>query len=105
MFNMLVSIGMYVTILVLGNPNMQTVLFLGTIDRLVTLLLITMTFSYDGWEYFYLTAYCIFCYQDRKAELEIEEQVPYRSMGVHSSSSTLTSIIFTPTEKNLTDEI
>jgi len=103
MCTVFVSIGMYVTILALGTPNMRTVLFLGAIDRLITLQCITMTFSYDGLEYFYLRAYCSFCYQNRNAELEIEEQSTYYLITSHNS--TLSSTPCTPTfTKNPTDE-
>jgi len=68
-----VTIGLYTTIVVVGNLTMRTVIYMCAIDRLVTLQCITMTFSYDNRDYFYCHAcFILFC---KKRENEIIEQL------------------------------
>jgi len=50
LFTVTVTISLFTVITVVGTLNMRTVICMGTIDRLVTLQCITMTFSYDGRE-------------------------------------------------------
>lgn len=68
--SMLVSTGIFTAIAILGSIHMTTAIYLCAMDRLVTLQCITMTFSYDGQEYFYCRA-CFICnYHNRSREIE-----------------------------------
>jgi len=100
LFTVTVTISLFSVITVLGTLNMRTVIFMGTIDRLVTLQCITMTFIYDGREYFYCQGCYILCFQ-KTPEIEHEQPVEYQAMSEqhvayqtlpHARSSTLLSI-------------
>jgi len=104
-FTLLVSNGVYITISVLVNPDLQTILFVSTIDQLVTLQCITMTFIYDGLEYYYCRACFILCSQNGTAEVEQEEQAPYRAMTPSLSPLTMSLPSTSSGTINLTDEI
>jgi len=72
-----VTIGLFTTAVVVGDLAMRTVIFMGAIDRLVTLQCITMTFSYDRKEYFYCHAcFILFC-KNREQEIEQIDQQGY----------------------------
>jgi len=72
-----VTIGLVTTAVVVGNLAMRTVIYMGAIDRLVTLQCITMTFSYDRKEYFYCHAcFILFC-KNREQEIEQIDQQGY----------------------------
>jgi len=81
LLTVMVTIGIYTTIAVVGTLTMRTVLYLCTIDRLVTLQCITMTFSYDGRELFYCRAGFLSCFESRTLEIEQEEDVCYQAIG------------------------
>jgi len=84
-----VTISIYSIIAIVGNLSMRTVIYMCSFDRLVTLQCITMTFSYDGREYFYCRACFLLCFQTRTPETE-EEDVGYQAMRTrHSNSSSL----------------
>jgi len=100
LFTVTVTISLFSIITVLGTLNMRTVICMGTIDRLVTLQCITMTFTYDGRKYFYCQACYILCFQ-KTPEIEHEQPVEYQAMSEqhvafqtvpHSRSSTLLNI-------------
>merc|ERR1719285_275617 len=85
-FNVLITVGIYTSIAVLGNLRMRTVIWMCAVDRLVTLQCITMTFAYDGREYFYCRACFILCFQDRDPEIDEDQEQPYQAMNRTSSS-------------------
>jgi len=85
MFSVLITIGMYTTIAVFGKLHMRTVIYMCAVDRLVTLQCITMTFTYDGKEYFYCRG--CFLFLSRTLEIEDEEQ-SYQAMDQRNSGST-----------------
>jgi len=80
LFTVTVTISLFSIITALGTLNMRTVICLGTIDRLVTLQCITMTFTYDGREYFYCRAFYILCFQ-KTPEIEQEQPVEYQAIS------------------------
>jgi len=87
MFSVLITIGMYTTIAVFGKLHMRTVIYMCAVERLVTLQCITMTFTYDGREYFYCRA-CFLLFS-RTQEIEDEEQsYHYQAMNQRNSEST-----------------
>jgi len=97
LFTVTVTISLFTVIAVVGTMDMRTVICMGTIDRLVTLQCITMTFSYDGREYFYCRACFLLC-QRRTPEMEQdvgyqtlrEEDVGYQVMSSrHTNTSSL----------------
>jgi len=85
--SMLVSTGIFTAIAILGSMHMRTAIYLCAMDRLVTLQCITMTFSYDGQEYFYCRA-CFICNCHNRGR-EIEES----SLVMNPRSSRSTSLI------------
>jgi len=98
LFTVTVTISLFIVITVLGTLDLRTVICLGTVDRLVTLQCITMTFSYDGREYFYCHACYILCSPTQTREIErhleyqamSEQEVSYQGMSSrHSKSSTI----------------
>lgn len=92
--SMLFSVGIFTAIAILGELEMHNVIYLCAVDRLVTLQCITMTFTYDGKEYFYCCACFILCSQDRGLESEENEQC-YHLMNSRNSIST-SIIIMSP---------
>jgi len=97
LLTVMVTISIYTVIAVVGTLHMRTVIYMCTIDRLVTLQCITMTFSYDGREYFYCRACFLLC-QRRTPEMEQdvgyqtlrEEDVGYQVMSSrHTNTSSL----------------
>jgi len=88
LFSLLITIGIYAVIAVLGNLHMRTVIWLCAVDRLVTLQCITMTFTYDGREWFYCSACFILCCQERTSEIGEEEDQRYEAMTQSNSKST-----------------
>jgi len=97
LFTVLITIGMYTTIAVFGKLHMRTVIYLCAVDRLVTFLGITMTFTYDGREYFYCRAYLLLCFKDRTLEIEEEEQ-SYQAMDQINSRSSSVLVISSSAE-------
>jgi len=80
LFTLMVTMIMFTTTAVIGSLNMRTVLFMGTMDRLVTLQCITMTFSYDKRKCFYCRDCFTVCFQTRTQELEQEQDFGYQNM-------------------------
>jgi len=63
-----------------GHINMRTVHYLCSMDRLVTIQCITLTFSYDGVEYFYCLK-PVYCLCDVSSDTE-EEESSYLSVNM-----------------------
>jgi len=80
LFTVTVTITLF-TIVAVVSPDMRAVICIGMADRLVTLQCITMTFSYDGREYFYCRACFLLCFQTRTPEMEQEENDGYEAMS------------------------
>lgn len=90
LFSVLITIGNFTAIAVLDNLQMRTVIWMCAVDRLVTLQCITMTFTYDGREYFYCGACFILCFQDRAPEIDAEEeQQRYQAMSPPNSRTSI----------------
>jgi len=81
-----VTIGIFTAIAILGKLDVRTALYLFSVDRLVTLQCITMTFTYDGYDYFYCRACFNLCFQDGSREIEEIEQC-YHAMDPRNSKS------------------
>jgi len=90
----LVSTGIFTAIAILGKLQLRNAIYLCAVDRLVTLQCITMTFTYDGKEYFYCRACFILCFQDASREVEEKEHC-YYSMNTRTSRSTSLIVLST----------
>jgi len=96
--SILVSTGIFTPIAILRELQMTTVIYLCTIDRLVTLQCITMTFTYDGREYYY----CRACFKNRDREIEEKEESFH--MTRHNSGSTSQIVISSGTGYESSDK-
>jgi len=89
LYTVTVTMVLFTVIAVIGNLTLRTVIYISAIDRLVTLQCITMTFSYDGSDFFYCCAcFILFC-KKRKPGLEQEEHCFTVEIPSHNSSSSL----------------
>jgi len=84
----LVTLGVMLTIASV-DLNMRSVHYLCVMDRLVTLLSITLTFSYEGQDFFYYRHLLFLCFRD-KSDSETDE---LSSSGVLVPSASCPSII------------
>jgi len=89
LITVLITVGIYTTIAVFDTLRMRVVIYMCAVDRLVTLQCMTMTFSYDGREYFYCRACFILCFQDRAREIDEDHEQPYQALNPRYSSTSL----------------
>lgn len=96
----LVTLGVMLTVASV-ELNMRTVHYLCVMDRLVTLQSITLTFSYEGRDFFYYRHLLFFCFRD-KPEYDPDELSSSEVVCVPPIRPSMTSpsiIVMTPAER------